>query len=92
MSDADGLRSTRSFSVDLAWQVLESLILNLRGEHARSTLPRTNGADVSLETRQAVLGAQVFLIPGVELRPEYRLMDTETFRSVRYALQLHAFY
>ena len=92
MSEAEGLRRTRNLSVDLAWQVLEPVILNLRGEHARSVLSRTEGADVSLTTRQAVLGVQVFLIPQVELRPEYRLVDTETFRSARYALQLHAFY
>jgi hypothetical protein len=92
MSKIEGLRRTRNLSVDLAWQARESLVLYLRGDLARTTHPRANGTDVSLSTRQAVLGAQVFLMPGIEFRPEYRLMDTETFRSVRYALQLHVFY
>jgi len=26
------------------------------------------------------------------LRPEYRLMDTETFRSGRYAAQVHVYF
>jgi len=39
-----------------------------------------------------VLGAHVFVLPYVEIRPEYRIVDTDDFRSTRYAFQLHLFY
>ena len=92
ISDKEDMRKTRNLTVDLACQALDALILNVRGEQAESTVSRSGASGADLRTRQVVLGAQIFLLPHVELRPEYRLMDTETFRSTRYALQLHLFY
>ncbi len=43
-------------------------------------------------TTQLVVGAQLFVLPFVELRPEYRWADTESYRSGRFAIQLHMFY
>lgn len=43
-------------------------------------------------TTQLVIGVQAFVLPFVELRPEYRWVDTEGYRSGRPALQLHVFY
>ena len=90
-SDKEGIRETASLSVDLAYQGLGAIVLTARGETGTSTLLRDGTANVELETKQAVLGAHVFLTPQVVLRPEYRLMDTETFRSGRYAAQLHVY-
>ena len=90
-SDKADVRETRNLSVDLAYHGLRSIMLTVRGETGITTLPRTGG-DVEMRTRQAVLGVQVFLSPQVIFRPEYRLVDTEIFRSGRYAAQLHLFY
>lgn len=90
-SDKDDVRETRNLTLELAYHGIPSVLLTARGEDGSSTLLRT-GDDVQMRTRQAVLGAQVFLTPQAVLRPEYRLVDTETFRSGRYALQLHLFY
>ena len=91
-SDKETLRTTRTASVDVSLQVKPGLILFARGEHGLVTHERTGNADVEFVTRQAVFGGQLFLTPQVELRPEYRLLDTETFRSGRYAVQIHVFY
>lgn len=91
VSDKEGMRETANLSVDLAYHGLHSVVLTARGETGTSTLLRSGG-DIQMRTRQAVLGAQVFLTPQVVLRPEYRVMDTETFRSSRYAAQLHVYY
>ena len=91
-SDKADIRETRSLTVDLSCQALNSLILTVRGERGTTMHRREGGAKVEVLTRQAVFGAQVFVLPQVVLRPEYRLVDTETFRSTRYAVQLHVFY
>jgi hypothetical protein len=91
-SDKDNLRTSRMVSVDVSVQAKPGLILFVRGEHGTVTNKRTGRADVELTTRHAVFGGQIFLMPQVEVRPEYRLLDTETFRSGRYVLQVHVFY
>ena len=91
-SDKENLRTTRTMSVDVSIQPKPGLILYARGEHGAVTHERTGSANIELTTRQAVFGGQIFLTPQVEVRPEYRLLDTETFRSGRYAVQLHVFY
>lgn len=91
-SDKESLRSSRTVSVDVSLQPKPGIILYVRGEHGTVTHERIGSADVELTTRQAVFGSQIFLMPQVEVRPEYRLLDTETFRSGRYAVQLHVFY
>jgi hypothetical protein len=40
----------------------------------------------------AVAGLELFPIPGVELRPEYRLVQTESYRFGQATVQLHLFY
>ncbi|MDA0709947.1 MAG: hypothetical protein O3B73_07050 [bacterium] len=91
-SDKENLRTTRTVSVDLSVQARTGLIVYVRGEHGRAMHPRAGTSDLDVMTRQAVFGGQIFLMPQVELRPEFRLLDTETFRSSRYAVQLHVFY
>ncbi len=47
----------------------------------------------SAHTNSAVLGSQIFLLPYVELRPEYRIFDTYLPGfSGRWNFQLHIFY
>ncbi|MDP6041760.1 MAG: hypothetical protein QGG64_24650 [Candidatus Latescibacteria bacterium] len=91
-SDKEAARETTTATLDLSIQAKPGLIIYARGEQGEVTQQRASTANIELTTRQAVLGAQVFLTPQIELRPEYRLLDTETFRSTRYALQVHVFY
>jgi hypothetical protein len=91
-SDKENLRNTRTVSVDVSLQAKPGLIFYVRGEQGKTTNKRTGQTDIDIVTKQAVLGSQIFLMPQVEIRPEYRLLDTETFRSGRYAVQVHVFY
>ncbi len=86
LADKDDLRETKTASLDVSFQARPGLLFFARGERG-ATVRATE-----LTTRQAVFGIQMFLTPQIELRPEYRILDTETFRSSRYALQLHVFY
>ncbi|MBK9249183.1 MAG: hypothetical protein IPM69_13985 [Ignavibacteria bacterium] len=70
------------------YQLLEALLLTARIETGSTTTVNASTA----YTQAIVLGAHVFVLPYVELRPEYRIMDTDDFRSSRYAIQLHLFY
>lgn len=86
-SDKKNIRQTNTYSLEAMYQVMEPLLLCARAETGTSTI----GAKEEY-TKQLVLGAQVFLLPYIELRPEYRIMDTDNFRSNRWAAQLHVFY
>lgn len=86
------LQDGRTATVDVSVQPWAGLLLYARGEHGKMTEQGTMGAGVVTTTRHAVFGAQVFLTPQMELRPEYRILDAKTFRSSRWAVQMHVFY
>lgn len=90
-SNKKDLRTTDNFSIDLSWQALDALSVYVRGERGVTTLTYS-GSPIEEYTNQFVLGTQLFVLPGVEFRPEYRWVDTEAFTSTRYAVQLHLFY
>ena len=89
-SQKGNVRTTDNIMVELTYRPLKPLLLFIRGERG-TTLESFSGFDFDSHTNQGVLGAQVFMLPSVELRPEYRIVDTEQYRSSRYALQLHLF-
>ena len=66
------------------------MLLILRGERGE-TVSSIGGNDIETHTNQGLIGAQIFLLPYVEVRPEYRIVDTERFRSKRWAVQVHLF-
>ncbi|MFN8360526.1 MAG: hypothetical protein U0264_11485 [Candidatus Kapaibacterium sp.] len=82
------IRTTSVGSIEGMYQLLEALLLTARVETGRTTTVNASTA----YTQAVVLGAHVFVLPYVEIRPEYRIMDTDDFRSSRYAFQLHLFY
>lgn len=90
-SDKKDLRITNNVSVDVTWQALDALHVYVRGERGVTTLTAMP-QETEVYTNQIVIGTQIFLLPFVELRPEYRWVDTEAFTSTRYAVQLHLFY
>ena len=48
--------------------------------------------DIETYTKQGAIGALIIVAPMVEVRPEFRIVDTERYRSNRYAMQFHIFY
>jgi hypothetical protein len=73
--------------VAASYTPLEWLTFGLRAERAR-----TETADGTLRADQYVAGLEFFVLPGVELRPEYRLVETESYRLGHAVIQLHTFF
>ena len=87
-SNKKDIRTTSVGSIEAMYQLLDALLLTARVETGSTT---TVNASTDY-TQAVVLGAHVFVLPYVEIRPEYRIVDTDDFRSTRYAFQLHLFY
>lgn len=92
------MRKTEAVSVELLYQLSSPILLYVRGERGRTTQYLPDDSIRNYMT-QWVFGAQLFVLPYVELRPEYRIVDTEQFpqttdqfKSGRFTTQLHIFY
>ncbi len=86
----ENVMSSTTGMVELGWQVYSPLIVYARYEHGVTSQQRAP-SDVSITS--GVIGAQVFVLPFVEVRPEYRLWDTALDGvATRWAVQLHLFY
>lgn len=78
-----------SLSLELTAQVWSPVLPFVRYEIGTSQ-QRTNEKQSAQST---VIGAHIFVIPYVELRPEYRIWDTaRPGQTTRWNLQLHIFY
>lgn len=85
-----GVLTSTMGMAELGWRFVTPVIAYVRYEHGVS-----NQAELASESvlTSAVFGAQIFPMPFVELRPEYRLFDTfYDGVSTRWNLQLHLFY
>ena len=81
---------SRNLMAELGWQVWSPLIVYARYEVGRTTQARST---TSATVRSMVFGAQAFVLPYVEVRPEYRIWDTELPGATgRWNVQLHIFY
>lgn len=67
------------------------LVFNARVERGQ-TQRLTESLDEVAVAWQYVAGLEFFPLPGVELRPEYRLIDTLDYRFGQATLQVHLFY
>lgn len=84
------VQTSKNFMTELMWQVWSPALLYARWERGATTFAQA--ADEAV-VYSAVLGAQLFVLPYVELRPEYRIWDTMLDgRTTRWNVQLHIFY
>ncbi|MFC1528714.1 hypothetical protein ACFL5B_02265, partial [Candidatus Latescibacterota bacterium] len=90
-SEKKNLRETKNVTLDITYKLLDSLLLYVRGERG-VTNSTFRESKIETYTNQGVAGIQIFVLPYIVFRPEYRLADTEDYRSTRYALQLHVFH
>jgi len=85
-----GITESRNFMAELGYQIFSPVLLYARYEsyHTKqASAPKANVGDAG------VFGAQVFVLPYVEVRPEYRIWDTQLAgTSNRWNIQLHIFY
>lgn len=86
----DDVVETENWSAELMYQAATWAFPYIRAE--RFWTDQQN-ADGTVLTNAAIIGAQIFLLPYVEFRPEYRILDTwKDGYSSRWNFQLHIFY
>ena len=92
--DQDDLLSVDNFLVELLYQIDPALTLSGRIEDA-STEDLISG-DVPMEynSMQYVVGANIYFLPFMEFRPEYRIFDRDEAESYssQWTFQLHLYY
>ena len=81
----------RCVSGELFGRVVNPLYFYARVENG-STRNVESGIEKTGYCHQYVLGAKVLLFPCVELRPEYRIIETNEFLRTRWVFQLHLYY
>jgi hypothetical protein len=88
--DRVGVLQANNITAELMVQVWSPLLPYVRYEHGETK--RAQVADVAT-VNSIILGAQLFPIPYVEIRPEYRIWDTALpGYTSRWNVQLHIFY
>lgn len=70
------------------YPIVEWLTAEARYEQAHAT----PDAGATQDLQAVVVGLQWLPVPMLELRPEYRYLDTNSFRFAQYSLQIHVFY
>lgn len=88
--DLDDVIETENWSAELMYQATTWAFPYIRAERYWTDQANASG---TVQTNTAIVGAQIFLLPYVEFRPEYRVLDTwrEGYSS-RWNFQLHIFY
>ena len=81
---------SRTVSAELMYQIEPWLLPYIRSEYAELN------QDANIQStiiRQFIIGAQIFVLPNVEFRPEYRIFDTFRPGMIgRWGAQLHLYY
>lgn len=77
-------------------KIIEPVYFELRAERARSHF---KSLEMMNTTQQLVFATQIFLLPFIEIKQEFRIIDTEQepreftqYKGALYYLQLHLFY
>ncbi|MBK6291596.1 MAG: hypothetical protein IPF59_07520 [Ignavibacteria bacterium] len=97
MMKTTGLADTRNSIIALMVKVLDGVYLEGRAEKA--TLTSLAPSSYESTVTQWVIGAQVFLLPFLEIRPDYRIVETsqspqllDQYKANRWNVQIHIFY
>jgi hypothetical protein len=81
---------TENWTAEILYQAATWAFPYVRAERYWTDQVNATGTVLS---NAAIIGAQIFLLPYVELRPEYRILDTwKEGYSSRWNFQLHIFY
>ena len=84
-------RRTQAISLDFTYQLMESVLPYIRAERAIS---REKVERDLYYTTQWVFGAHIYLLPFMDLLPEYRLIKKDNLAgySAEWTFQLHVWY
>jgi len=82
--------SSTTYSAELMYQAESWLFPYVRSEYGE--LRNKQNQDITI-IKQFVIGAQIFLMPNIEFRPEYRMFDTYRPGMIgRWGAQFHLYY
>nr|HPI19885.1 hypothetical protein [Candidatus Kapabacteria bacterium] len=84
-------RTTENYTISANYLLQKGVFLGARAEFGNTTLIYGD-EKFPIINRQYVLYSRIFLMPYLELIPEYRILETEEYRSSRWAIQLHIYY
>ncbi len=90
-SGVENGRQTQAVSVELMGQAFVWLLPFVRYEYGTTRIS-PQSSPTAIFTSQIVLGGQIFPLPFLEFRPEYRITTTEVFSSQRWTVQMHLFF
>lgn len=93
-TDKKGLRKTNNYLVELAYQLIEPIAISGRIEMADTDLLYNSNDKENYRSWQYVIGSNIYFLPYLELRPEYRIYDREHVSgySSQWTMQLHLYY
>lgn len=81
------VRTITATSAELMVRIVDPVYIYTRAERGQ-----TSTSSTVLRQEQYLIGAQLFVLPFVELRPEYRIIDLPLYRLGRWTVQVHVFY
>jgi len=98
-ADKNEMRTSNNYSVGLYYPFVSAFALTARYESASTddySVPddRNNLKYTNYQTNSVVLGANIYPLPNIELKPEFRILDRRDFESYaqQWTLQLHLYY
>jgi hypothetical protein len=80
--------------VEVLYNLIDALDLYARYEEGNSEFIYFVPPNDNYKSRQIVLGANIYPIPYIEIRPEYRIYDREFAESysAQWTVQLHVYF
>jgi len=90
-SNKQSIRKVDNFLIEATYQLIEPVNIFLRYETANTDLKLKNE---KYDATQYVIGSHIYILPYVDLLPEYRIYDRGDVSgySSQWAIQLHIFY
>jgi len=94
ISDKKDLRKTNNYSVEILYNFLDALAFSARYGKASTDLIFDDSYTENYKSQQIVFGANIYPLPYIEIRPEYRIFDREFAKSysAQWVVQLHIYY
>ncbi|MBM2815784.1 MAG: hypothetical protein HW421_2546 [Ignavibacteria bacterium] len=91
-SSKEYVRKTRNFLTGITYMPCKGVFISLNAERGNTDLIFYPESPFTLTTDMLTLSARIYLLPNIELLPEYRYVKTFEYESTRWAFQFHFYY
>ena len=92
ISNIPYIRHTENYIAGVSYIPFKGIILGIRYENGLTDLIFSSDYIYKLYSTQIVISSKIFILPYIEIIPEYRMLECEEYRSTRWALQMHFYY